>query len=114
MAHQQAHTLVLLCNGSDDLFGSVAAVVIDNQYLVADAKRIQHRADMIQKTSDVFSLTQCRNRQRQLLRVDLSCSRRCKRTSVAGPSNGMYDGSITADDILTSSIRDRICQDANS
>lgn len=64
-AHQQAHTWIFLGNGGDNLLCSILAVIVNNQYFVADAHRIEYRAHMIQQALEVLGFAQCGNRQCQ-------------------------------------------------
>ena len=72
-ADQQAHARVLLGDGGDDLLGSVAAVVIDDQNFVGrfpeDRARSGRRS---RRPREVFGLAQGGNDQRQLLLARVS------------------------------------------
>ena len=60
-SHDQAHARILNSNGGDDFACSVVAIVVDDEYLVADSQWIEYRARMFQHTSDVPSLAKGRN-----------------------------------------------------
>ena len=64
---QQAHARVLAADRTDNLFGAVEAVVIDDDHLVADSKGIERSVRARQHSADVLHLAQGRNDQRQLI-----------------------------------------------
>src|SRR5262249_2768001 len=55
---EEAHTPVLLSDGGNDLLGSIAAVVIDDQDLVINAQRVEGGPDPVEEHGNVAGLTQ--------------------------------------------------------
>ena len=61
----QAHTRIFKTNSGDNFARAVAAVVIDDQYLVADSDGIKRRASALQHAANILCFVECGNDERQ-------------------------------------------------